>query len=199
MFHVKQDIQERLDIYHALVLKWQKAINLVAPSTLNDLKTRHFDDSLQMAALIGGQSKILYDLGSGAGFPGAVIAIAKPELQVTLIESDQRKCEFLKTVSRETGVHFNVLSRRIESDYVQELPPPDCVSARALAPLSRLLQWVEPWFQVNPDMEALFPKGDQYAEEIREAENFYAFQSKTVVSETSPDSRILKIRAVKPL
>ena len=87
--------QGKLDIFEGLLRKWQPKINLISSKDLSDVRSRHFNDSLQLAELIP-HSGILYDLGSGGGFPGMVVALAKPELEVSLIESDERKCAFLR-------------------------------------------------------------------------------------------------------
>lgn len=108
-------LDEKIDAYERLLKKWQNTINLVGPSTLSEAKKRHFEDSLQLLKHIPVAAKTLYDLGSGAGFPGLVLAMAKPDLDVHLIESDARKCQFLKTVSRETETPVTVHNQRIES------------------------------------------------------------------------------------
>ena len=96
------EITEKLRKYESLLLKWQKTINLVSSSTLKDVWARHFEDSLQIIDLVPDTVKTVWDLGSGAGFPGLVLAIARPDLSVNLVESDVRKSAFLQNVSRET-------------------------------------------------------------------------------------------------
>jgi len=108
-------VKQNLQTYQELLHKWQKRINLVSNNTIKDSWERHFEDSLQIIDLIPEMTKNLVDLGSGAGFPGLVIAIEKPEISVTLVESDQKKCSFLKTVSRETNTDVNVINDRIQS------------------------------------------------------------------------------------
>ena len=112
--NVSRETSERLDVYLSLLRKWSPKINLVSASSLNDAARRHFDDSLQVASLCPKNAKTWVDLGSGGGFPGAVVAIALREkgLKVTLIESDQRKVAFLRSVSRETNTPFTVLHPR---------------------------------------------------------------------------------------
>ncbi|MDE1179308.1 16S rRNA (guanine(527)-N(7))-methyltransferase RsmG [Paraburkholderia sp.] len=135
----------RLDIYAGLLTKWQKTINLVAPSTLPELWERHFLDSLQVSEAVP-QAKVWADLGSGGGFPGLVTAIRLadvPGAKMHLIESDQRKCAFLRTVSRENrGARRSSMSARIE-EALKVLPPLDAISARGLAPLPQLVALAE--------------------------------------------------------
>lgn len=147
------DLADKLNRYETLLRKWQGAINLVAPSTLPELRRRHFQDSLQLVPLIPPGAKTLVDLGSGAGFPGLVLALATG-LETHLIESDQRKAEFLRAVSRETGASVTVHAKRIE-----QVPPfpADVVTARALAALPVLLGYAARF--AGPRTVALFPKG----------------------------------------
>ena len=122
--------------YYGLLLKWQKTINLVSPSTLDDAWNRHFEDSIQVVSYIPENMKILCDIGSGAGFPGLVIAIERPDIQVHLVESDSRKCAFMRTVSRETNLsNVTIHNDRIEN-VIGDIDA-DYVSARALASLNK--------------------------------------------------------------
>ncbi len=145
LFPLPPEIVRRLDIYAELLRKWQKTINLVANSTLQHLWTRHIADSLQVQAAVP-QARLWADLGSGGGFPGLVTAIRlaeTPGARVHLIESDQRKCAFLREVSRETSAPAIIHNGRIEQ-IVDHLPDPiEAVSARALAPLPVLLTYAE--------------------------------------------------------
>jgi len=132
---VSRETRERLNTYAELLRKWQRSINLVGPKTLDDLWNRHFVDSAQLLPLIPPTARVLVDFGSGAGFPGLVLAILGMA-EVHLIESDQRKATFLREVARATGTPVTVHAKRIE----QVTPfPADIVSARALAPLGDLL------------------------------------------------------------
>lgn len=184
------DVEGRLRTYEALLAKWQKAINLVAPSTLAESWTRHFMDSLQILPLIPAGPVTLYDLGCGAGFPGMVLAMARPELDITLIESDERKGAFLTCVSHETKTVLRVHTGRIEQAAVI-LPPPDVITARALAALPDLLRMIRPWVGVNPRLRAIFPKGAQWAAEIAQAREVAHFHLADYPSHTSAESRIL--------
>lgn len=191
-WNVSRETLERLKTYEALLKQWNPKINLVSRATLDDAWGRHFQDSIQIERLIPQQTRSLADLGSGGGFPGLVLAIlfaeTRPEARVTLIESDQRKCTFLRTVLRETGVSARVLPERIEK--VAPLGA-DVLTARALAPLSQLLGFAER--HLRPGGHAFFPKGARFRAEIEEALATWAFSREEIVSETSPEAVILKI------
>lgn len=143
-----QDIQRELSVYENLLRRWQARINLVSRTTLDDLWVRHFADSLQLL-LYAPEAKIWADFGSGAGFPGLVLAIAlkgRPGSLVHLIESDTRKAAFLREVSRETAAPAQVHAQRIDMA-VERIAAPEIVTARALAPLSTLLDMTLPWLK----------------------------------------------------
>ncbi len=143
LFPLPPESERRLAIYAELLVKWQKTINLVAASTLPHLWMRHFADSLQVQAAAPA-ARLWADLGSGAGFPGLVTAIRladDPRTKVHLIESDQRKCAFLREVSRETEAPTVIHSGRIEEALIDA--PIEAVSARALAPFPKLLHYAE--------------------------------------------------------
>ncbi|MBI4031988.1 MAG: 16S rRNA (guanine(527)-N(7))-methyltransferase RsmG [Proteobacteria bacterium] len=180
--------------YKKLLIKWQGAINLIGPDTVDDIEQRHFEDSLQLAGFIPAGKKILLDLGSGAGFPGMVLAMARPDMDVHLIESDHRKCTFLSTVSRETKTPVTIHNLRIE-DMPAE-PVPDIITARALAPLPRLLEWCAPWADRNPDLVLFFLKGQGAAQEIAEARKGFNFSVEEFPSKTDPKGRALKVTNV---
>lgn len=191
--NVSRETEARLRQYQALLLKWQEKINLISPGTMKDSWARHFQDSLQILPLVPDGPARLYDLGSGAGFPGLVLAIARPDLAVTLIESDAKKCAFLQAVSRETGVKVTIDNCRIEQA-VQKLPPPDFVSARALAALSQLFTYIGPWAQTKPELTMLFPKGANWRDEIAGAvDEGWAFDVVETISLTDRQARILTL------
>lgn len=172
---VSRETMERLEAYERLVTKWTPAINLVASSTLPNLWSRHFLDSAQIFSLCPPGAETWADLGSGGGFPGLVIAMmAKekmPGLSVTLVESDLRKAAFLATVARETGLDVTIRAERVE-----KIAPlnADVVSARALAPLSKLLSWAR--CHLKPEGRALFLKGAEHEAEILAARQDWAFE-----------------------
>lgn len=209
MFHVKPDpadfgpvdlqraldlsdaVRERLERYAALLAKWQPRINLVGPKTLPEMWWRHFYDSAQLFPLLPPNTRVLVDLGSGAGFPGLVLAIlGVPE--VHLIESDQRKAAFLREVSRETSAPATIHATRLEA-----VPPldADVVTARALAPLSRLLPWAERF--CGPETLCIFPKGQDVDEELTSATNCTTLRIDRRPSLTDPRGTILLIEGIR--
>ncbi len=188
---VSSDIYARLETYHALLLKWQKAVNLVGNSTLDEAWERHFADSAQLVQYISLHVKTLADLGSGAGFPGLALAIMRPDIDVHLIESDERKAQFLRTVSRETTAGCVVHNMRIEE--IEEGFIPDLITARALASLKELCDYSIKWAQKNPQLELLFLKGERAETEIKEARRSYDFDLKIHNSQTSKGASILHL------
>jgi 16S rRNA (guanine527-N7)-methyltransferase len=181
------DIQAKLKVYQDLLLKWQKSVNLVAPSTLAEAWARHFEDSLQLCDLIP-QNAVIADIGSGAGFPGLVIAIARPDLKVHLIESDSKKCAFLLAVSRETGAKtVDIHQQRIE-DVLPGLKV-DFITARALAPLTDLLRLCAS----QPHATKLFLKGEAWPKEVEMARADHVFDVVPKPSKTEPSAAILCI------
>jgi len=189
---VSRETLERLEHYEALLKKWSRRINLVAPSTLAQAWARHIEDSAQVLAMCPGDARKWVDLGSGGGFPGMVVAILGrelfPELQVTLIESDTRKATFLRTVAREADVSATVLPQRIEEATPQNA---DVVSARALAPLPVLLGYVAR--HCRPSGTALLLKGEKAHSELSEARKHWHFKSEESQSATHKDAVILKV------
>lgn len=206
---------ERLALYQARLAHWQKAINLVSSSTLNDSARRHFLDSAQIAPLLPSSGALplspdspvlsergrtrtsrlsLVDLGSGAGFPGLVLAILRLDLDVHLVESDAKKCAFLQTVSRETHTPVQIYNGRIED--VWHRIDADIVTARALSSLSILLGYVAPWFARKPGVCGFFLKGREAAREIEEARVRWRFDAETICSLSDPVGAVVKVRNV---
>jgi 16S rRNA (guanine527-N7)-methyltransferase len=194
--NVSREIWDKLTLYRALLDKWQNAFNLVSASTLPQAWERHFADSAQLLPHIPDDAKVLADLGSGAGFPGMVLAILHPELEVHLIESDEKKSQFLRTVSRETQTPVIIHNSRIENMVSQVQP--DVVTARALAHLSQLLEYCLPWAANNPEMVMLFLKGEQAADEVATAKGRFKFNYKTLPSLTITETPTEKKAASKP-
>ena len=179
---------DQLKQYHALLLKWQKKINLISPSTINDSWNRHFKDSIQVEPLIPSDAKTLFDLGCGAGFPGLVLAMMKPELNIHLVESDQKKCSFMKAVSRETNTPVTIHNERIEKVNIEQTP--DVISARALASLESLFNYCRPWIEQNPNITLIFPKGEKAQEELKILEQNWIFNKTEHQSKTDPRATI---------
>jgi len=186
--NVSRESLEKLRAYDALLHKWQRTINLVSPNTLSESWERHILDSVQIVEHVSRESSVLYDLGCGAGFPGLVVAMLRPDLDVHLIESDQRKCSFMRAVSRETQTPVTIHNARIEA---VDLPSPDVVTARALASLSDLMGYCAPW--ARSGLQGLFLKGEQHLQEIEAARCDYDFSVDVAPSLVAPDSALLKV------
>ena len=203
---VSRETLARLSIYAALLEKWQKAINLVAPKTLPELWERHFLDSAQLFALAPPGTRRWLDLGSGGGFPGLVIAAMglEPErnLNVHLVESDQRKCAFLREAARAMGAPVLVHTQRIEAVEPAALHaamggPPGVISARALAALEELLPLAHRL--AGPETVYLLPKGRQAGDELTGARRYWTIaQLEQLPSQTDPAANILRIRGLQP-
>lgn len=196
VFHVNPDVRQRLERYEELLRKWQKIKNLVAPATLDEIWERHFADCLQITDLLP-EGPVVADLGSGAGFPGLVIAAAlkdDPNAHIHLIEANGRKCSFLSSVSREIKLPVTVHNFRIESDVQQLSGRIGFVTARALAPLPKLLDYAEPLLASGA--VGLFHKGREYLSEIDNASQNWAFDLLKHDSRTDDEGCILEIRNV---
>jgi 16S rRNA (guanine527-N7)-methyltransferase len=156
---VSRETLERLDLFVALLDKWRKTINLISESTFAEVWTRHIADCAQLLALAP-TAKVWVDMGSGAGFPGLVIAIQlanTADARVHLVESDQRKCAFLREAARETCASAEIHNMRIEQA-ARDIPlPVDAVTARALAPLPRLADFAKVWLESGAI--GVFPRG----------------------------------------
>ncbi|TWT14800.1 16S rRNA (guanine(527)-N(7))-methyltransferase RsmG [Reyranella sp. CPCC 100927] len=183
---------ERLDLHVEALRKWQPAINLVANSTLGDIWGRHILDSLQVLPLIPPDARTLVDLGSGAGFPGLTLAIVRPDLSVRLVESDVRKSAFLGDVARRAAPNASILNQRIEATGTNAA---DIVTARALAPLPKLLDWAHQ-FVTDPTI-CLFHKGKGLDAELTDAERSWMMDIDRVPSVTAPDAAILRIARLR--
>lgn len=193
-FHVSHETQEKLKIYHGILLKWQNAINLISPRSAADAWKRHFADSAQLAAMIPENIRTITDLGSGAGFPGMVLAILRPDLEVHLIESDSRKCEFLRTVSRETGAKAKINNERVEA-VIAELKP-DLITARGFAPLREIISMCLPLMLEKPGAVMILLKGANAQNEIDEARKAYQFNLNSMEAKTGEGGRILIIKDI---
>jgi len=173
---VSRETEARLDRFVELLLQWQAKTNLVAPSTLPHLWTRHIADSLQLLTLAP-SAKVWVDLGSGGGFPGVVLACALADTSgavVHLVERNARKAAFLREALRVAGARGVVHGKRIE-DIVDSLAGPiDCVTARALAPLHELVGFAEPL--VRRGAKAFFLKGQDVGAELTEATKYWKIE-----------------------
>jgi 16S rRNA (guanine527-N7)-methyltransferase len=206
LIHVSRETEARLDRFADLLNDWQSRINLVAPSTLPNLWTRHIADSLQLLMLVEarflapGASILWIDLGSGGGFPGMIIACAlaeHPGAMVHLVESNQKKAAFLREVTRVTGAAAKVHAQRIEDFCAAFSEAAHVVSARALAPLPDLLRLAYPLLKTGAT--GLFPKGQDVEAELTEAAKYWKFDYDLAPSLTSPDGQIVVVRSLARL
>ena len=188
---VSRETEERFRILGDHLRKWNERINLVSKSTLDDMWRRHFLDSGQLAAQIPATARSLADLGSGAGFPGLVLA-AITDLEIHLIESDTRKAVYLREGARAIGRSVTVHQKRIES--LQGLAV-DVVTARALAPVEKLLEYAEPL--LKKDGIALFLKGNTLQTELTDSKKSWHIESTQSRSLSDPSGCILKVEAFR--
>ena len=194
---VSRETEERLELLVSELVRWQAAKNLVSSSTLRDVWTRHIADSLQLHSLAPEAANWL-DLGSGGGFPGLVIGICLAEKtggHIDLVESNSRKCAFLRHAARITGSPVTVHCARIEDVIADFVGKVDIVTARALAPLPLLLGWCEELLRTGAI--GLFPKGQHLDAELTEASKYWMIQASTVSSVTDDAARILLVRAAE--
>ena len=195
-FGVSRETTEKLECYEVELRRWQKAVNLVAPKTMDEIWHRHFADSAQLRELIPSNAEHLVDVGSGGGFPGLVLATMLAEgrdIRVTLVESDTRKAAFLRETARRMEIPVEILSTRIESNAsVQTLIDVDILVARAFAPLRRLLSLVFPVFSYRT--VGVFLKGRDIAHEIDDAREDWTFEVELHESVTDQEGRMAVIR-----
>jgi 16S rRNA (guanine527-N7)-methyltransferase len=204
-FGVSRETTDKFETYAALLKQWQKAVQLVAPSTLDAVWSRHFADSAQLMRFAPPRVSRWADLGSGAGFPGLVIALLahdpaflRPGLRVTLVESDSRKAAFLREVARQTGAApVDILGTRIELPSTRDkVGTVEVISARALAPLTDLFRLALPFWQ--PATLGLFLKGRDAENEVEAARSFWSFKLELKPSMTDPAARIVCVRNLSP-
>lgn len=195
---VSREIVARLDQFVDLLLQRRQQLNLIAASTAPIIWTRHIADSLQLLDLAP-HAKVWIDLGSGAGFPGLVIASAladEPEARVHLIESNVKKAAFLREAAALVGVIAQVHAARIETFAETFSARADVITARALAPLQETLALAYPLSKTGA--QGLFLKGQDVGSELTQASKYWKFEPVLVPSKTSPDSRIVSVRHWEP-
>lgn len=191
---VSRETEEKLRAYMALLIRWNARINLVAEADPGNLWQRHFVDSLQLVPLLPGYIGPFVDLGSGAGFPGLVLAAATG-CEMHLVESDKRKCAFLQEVARMLNLsRVTVHPARIDT---ARLPPASVITARALAPLPDLLRHAHRILGAGG--MAIFPKGRNAAEELTAAAAGWTMRIERFPSVTDPDSTILRLSEIYPV
>ncbi|MEM8811969.1 MAG: 16S rRNA (guanine(527)-N(7))-methyltransferase RsmG [Pseudomonadota bacterium] len=196
---VSRETSERLDVFVRLLEKWQRAQNLIAPSTLGFIWTRHVADSAQICRLYP-DARTWIDLGSGGGFPGLVVGILnadRPDFQMHLVEANSRKGAFLRTVIRETRIPGQVHVGRIEAYSPPQDRPVDVISARALAPLAELCGYA--WPLMTEKTVAIFHKGRDWQREVDLA--LHDWNLDLVVKDSAVDDggKLIEIRALQPI
>lgn len=190
IFPVSHETFERLLTYQKMLHKWQNSLNLVSKNTLSESWERHFIDSIQIAPLIKINNPTIVDLGSGAGFPGLVLSILGMG-QIHLVESDKKKCIFLKEVSRETNATLEIHNDRIEN---LSIPKVDIITSRACSDVSQLFHWSKNF--VSHETKCLFHKGKNYSIEFERAKLDWEFDSTIHQSIVDSESYILEIRHI---
>ena len=196
-FTVSRETIARLKVYEESLKDWQTKMNLVSSSSLGNAWQRHFEDSVQLLDLLPSGARTLYDFGTGAGFPGMVLAIMAqeqlPELKVTLVESTAKKTLYLKHVAELTGAKVTIINDRIENLKPAKV---DVITSRALASLDKLLNYSKPL--CRPDTVLIFPKGQSHQAEIAEAKKNWSFDIEIYASRSSNEGAILLITNLKP-
>ncbi|KAA3510579.1 16S rRNA (guanine(527)-N(7))-methyltransferase RsmG [Agrobacterium rosae] len=191
---VSRETQERLELFVELFKKWNATTNLVAPSTLGELWSRHIADSAQIFQL-SPRPQVWVDLGSGGGFPGIITAIFLAELQdgwVHLVESNNKKAGFLRVALKETGARGSVHPIRIEAA-PSAIGPCDAISARALAELDLLMDYIHPWATTNENLRCYLNKGRDYEAEVQKARGRWDFDLLIHQSSVEASSVVLEI------
>jgi 16S rRNA (guanine527-N7)-methyltransferase len=193
--NVSAQALRRLESFVALLIEWQRKTNLIAPSTLPEIWSRHVADSLQLLDLAP-DAKTWIDLGSGGGFPGLVIACSlEPPALVHLVESNMKKAAFLREAVRVTGVPAQVHAQRIEDFAKTFQGPVDVVTARALAPMPKLFDLIEPF--VKKGAKGLLLKGQDVEAELTESSKYWKVQADLIPSKTDPAGRIVVLRQLE--
>jgi 16S rRNA (guanine527-N7)-methyltransferase len=188
---VSRETHDRLRSYVALLLEWNRTINLISRKDEPEVWTRHIEDSLALLPLLPPDFSHAIDLGSGGGLPGLVLCIASGR-PFTLIESDQRKAAFLREAARATQAPATVLALRIEA---ARPPPAPLITARALAPLPALLDLATPL--LTPGGVCVFPKGRNVQDELTQAARQWHMRIQQTVSPTDPSATILRLSEIR--
>ena len=203
-FNVSRETCAQLETYVELLRKWQKVVNLVASSTLDDIWHRHIGDSAQIVDIVNISDSLdkklnWLDIGSGGGFPGLVVAIMmanKTDMHFHLVESNGRKCAFLADVARQLNLSVVIHNCRIEElSSNASLAKVDFISARALASLDHLLALIEPF--VHPQLVAYFLKGRDIKSELLQAGKNWEFELRQIPSRSSIDGCLLEVSSLQ--
>ena len=198
--NVSRETYQKFQIYYDTLVKWQKSINLISRSNSDDIYLRHFLDSAQLYKFTKKINGNILDFGSGAGFPGLVLALMGNK-NIILVESDQKKCAFMREVAMLLDTVVTIYNCRIEDlDYINA----DLITARALAPLDRLIEYVEMYMKKTSFHQKKFPKllflkGKSYNNEIIKLNKTRNIDYKIYPSLTNEFSKILYIKKVNML
>ena len=186
---------ERLVVYVDLLKKWQNKMNLVGKNSLFDVWSRHILDSTQLSKFITPRMMAIADIGTGAGFPGMVLAIIKQkkDREIHLIESNQRKCAFLREVSLATQAGVFIHNERVES--ITDLSV-DLAVSRAVASVEKLLEFSN--FILKKDGQCLFLKGKKWRDELTQAQLKWMMNETIIQSLTDKTGKILKLKEIRP-
>ncbi|MDR1693720.1 MAG: 16S rRNA (guanine(527)-N(7))-methyltransferase RsmG [Lactobacillaceae bacterium] len=191
-YNVSRETISELRAYEASLKEWQSKLNLVSRASLEDAWNRHFLDSMQLYKLIPDDAKVIYDFGSGAGFPGMVLAIMlknrTPYLNINLIESIGKKTVYLNEVKKITRTNVNIINDRVENIKPQTA---DVITSRAMASLDKLLGYVERF--CGKKTKCIFPKGRSYQNEVEEAKKLWKFNLEVLENEQSDEGVILVV------
>ncbi|MDC1375776.1 16S rRNA (guanine(527)-N(7))-methyltransferase RsmG [bacterium] len=198
--YVSRETYEKFEIFYETLYKWQKSINLISNSTLDNIWVRHFLDSAQLYDFTKNISGNILDLGSGAGFPGLILTMMGNK-NISVIESDQKKCTFIREVAMLTDINVNIYNSRIED---LSFFKPKMIIARALAPLNKLIKYVEIYMEKNTSKSKTFPKllflkGKSYKNEILELSKTRNIDYKVYQSITDEFGKIVYINKVNVL
>lgn len=189
MFHVKRKLDE-IRVYCDLLAKWNEKINLVGRTSMDEVMTRHVQDCLQLSSYLPDKNFDIADLGTGAGLPGVILAL-EGFTKLTLIDSDQKKCVFLREVRRVLGLEYRIINSRIEN-LNQKF---DVIVSRALASLTDLFSLSLPL--MKDSSKCLFLKGMNYEEEIREANRFWHYNFLVHPSKTGCGGVVLEVQNIR--
>ena len=189
---VSRETLNQLKRYAELLENWNSRHNLVSRASMAGVWQRHFWDSAQLGPLIPASAKTLVDIGSGAGFPGLVLAVIRPELEIVLLEATAKKCRFLQTVASDLRLNVQICHQRIEDTKPQ---PFDVITARACARLTELLAYAQRFW--GKTTRALFHKGQNVASELTDARKSWRIEAEQHPSRSDPSGIILEIRELQ--
>ncbi len=195
-YNVSRETMERFESYRKLLLKWAAQINLVGPATLDHFWARHALDSAQLSSFVAGQVHTFADFGSGAGLPGlilaAMLADKQSDYRATLVEASAKRCGFLREAARTLNVNVEIVQAKLETISPIRV---DLVTARAFAPLEKLLTYSYPWSELGARI--IFLKGGDVQAEIDQASTNWSFQSRIVTSVTDSRGCVVEILNLK--